>query len=520
MNKAQDIPPSFNLRRIFLAFFYPITTLFTTPFRLIQTLWNCRILTDKNDKVFNRFTPSGAINSLSYWIFALNFSYFGRSGRTPYMGLGDYPLSAQFQNTLLSLNAYWKNSNLTVLLGMFGWWAFHFLWLNDTNSSWVVLVMGLTLISTLFYANTFSLQNYNVLGWMFFPMALYGMFQEYWGITTLGWILISFTSFTVCFIGGLLSLALTIIDGSLSPALSFFPAGIKLLTHFLPNLKSGNAKESAQKTLKGIGFKAGKTKYKWPVSFRPNFRSIYYGILFFQFCFACYFLEIDAQLTWLTLAVFYLNATYFRLMDDQSILLMMVSLVNVTLIQNSEVLLLPFYWLLISPIPFLAGFPYLKTLDVVPELHPINIKPLLTKMEGFFAPVQCEQKILMAFKNPDGEFHKVFDGFKTHLMLAQYVCTTKQILVLPNQEAVLETNYPDAPEFWGREVNQVLDNIRKWKTDFVVVYQEKEIHLNEKWVQAGFLSLTEFDWKESSISLGENSMPKPKWWLLQPPKEN
>ena len=200
--------------------------------------------------------------------------------------------------------------------------------------------------------------------------------------------------------------------------------------------------------------------------------------------------------------------------------MMLLGLATAITIQSEESWLIPSYWLLASPLPYLAGFPYLKTLDVVPELRPINIKPLLLGMERFLRPVQSEHRIIMAFENPQGEFHKVFDRFKNHNMLLSYVEKKKNILIIPSQEAVYEANYPGAPDFWGREVNQVLNNIKNWKADYVIIYQENDSLLDHKWSNAGFQTLAEFDWESYSAYLGENHMPKPKWWLLSPPTKN
>jgi len=514
LHKLIEIHKTYGWLGWFRLALYPVTTLFTTPYRLIQTLWNCRVLAKGDFKQYNRFTLIGAINSLFYWALALNFSRLGRSGRSPYLSLGDYSLLLQFQNTLISLNAYWKSSNLTILVGMFGWWASHLLWLNEVPSSWVALVMGLTLICTSFYANTFSLQNYNALGWLFFPLALYGMLTGQWSLSLVGWLLASFTSYTVCFIGGILSLALSILNMSIFPALVFIPAGIKMLTHLYPSVKNNSLAESIQTVLKAIGFIKGNAKYIKNLKLSP--RNAYYGILYFQFCVVSFLIGSDTQLIWVGLGIFYLNAFHFRFADDQSINMMMLGLASAILMLNKEWWLLPSFWLLASPTPLFAGFYCLRVLDIVPKLAPFPIQTFLSGMEEFLKPVEKDNKIFMAFNHPKGDYAKIFDGYKSHVQLPYYIANKREFLIFPNALSVFEANYEGAPEFWGREVDEVLANVKKWDANYVIIYQEEETLLDDKWLQAGFRPLAEFDWENYSSYTDEYDIEKPKWWLLQP----
>jgi hypothetical protein len=518
LNKLLEIHITYGWLGWFRLALYPVTTLFTTPFRLIQTLWNCRVLAKGKLNQYNRFTLVGAINSLFYWTLALNFSRLGRSERSPHLSLGDCSLTLLFQYNLISLNSYWKSSNLTVLTGMFGWWAFHLLWLNEIQSSWVALVMGLTLISTSFYSNTFSLQNYNALGWLFFPLALYGMLTEQWSLSLVGWLLVSFTSFTVCFIGGILSLALSISSMNLLPTIVFIPAGIKLLTHLYLSLKGNNLSKSIQTVLKSIGFIEGDAKYRNSLKASP--RNTYYGFLYFQYCLVCFLLGDDTQLLWVGLGVFYLNAMHFRFADDQSLNMMMLGLACAILMLNLEWWILCSFWLLVSPAPLLAGFYCLKVLDIVPKLSPFPIQPFLNGMEEFLKPATKNEKIFMAFNHPKGEYLKIFDGYKFHIELPFYIANKRELLIVPNSLSVLEANYEGAPDFWGREVDEVLENVKKWDASYAIIYQEEDKHLDGKWTQAGFRPLTEFDWKNYSSYFDEYDVPKPKWWLLRPPDKN
>ena len=114
--------------------FYPITILITTPVRLCKSLWNARVLAMGKDwGIYPHFCAYSAINSLFYWTRALNLFRFGRSGTSPYIGLGNSSMARFFHYSLPSLYAYWKAGAVSLVVGMFGWWTAHFLWLDQTG---------------------------------------------------------------------------------------------------------------------------------------------------------------------------------------------------------------------------------------------------------------------------------------------------------------------------------------------------------------------------------------------------
>jgi len=496
---------------------YPLTTLFTTPYRLIQSLWACRVLANGKLAEYNNFTPYAGMLNVCYWTLALSFFRFGRSGEYRYVGLDNLPLSRYFSHTLSSLYSYWFSSNVTVLSGMFGWWLLHLLWLTPENYFQVALVMTLLLMSTTFYANTFSTQNYNALGWWFCPMGIYGLFTQQWEITALAWLIASFGSFTVAFLGGILSVSMAMIEWSPAPVLSFLPTAIKMLTHFWPNLRQKNIRQTLLEIAKLIGFYHKDVKYKYRNKWWLSLGKSYYAMIYIQFCIAASVGGLEAQLLWVGLGVFYLNSSRLRFADDQSLQMIMLSLASAIMIQSESLWLLPFYWILASPVPFLTDFPFKKVLDVVPPVQPFHIKPILKKMEHFLKPVLGQQTIFMAFDNPKGDYGKIFFESKPHLELLRYVASQNEITVFPSWETVMNLNYEGAPEFWGRNVNDVLENIAQWRANYVLIYQEENPVLEKKWTEAGFQSIVAMDWESFNELNNEFLFPKPKWWLLKPP---
>jgi hypothetical protein len=243
--------------------FYPVLTLVTTPIRLVQTLWNCRVLANGKWGDYNHFNPRSGLNSLFYWTQAENLYRFGRCGTSPYIGVGKYFLGKWWHLSLVSTYAYWKGGCIVPLLGMFGWWIGHVLWLGQVGASvgWVLIVMALTLFCTTFYSNSFVMQNYNAMGWLFMPIGLYGSASGNWGLAAFAWLGASFGSFTVVLLAAVLSIVSALQAWSLMPVATLIPAGLKLATHFWPFLQDGNAWQSIRDTAKGVGLSRRKARY-------------------------------------------------------------------------------------------------------------------------------------------------------------------------------------------------------------------------------------------------------------------
>lgn len=503
--------------------FYPVTVLLTTPIRLIQSLWSCRVLIDGRWGDYNRFNPHHGLNSLHYWSIAIQLYRFGRTGKCSYSGLGDYPMVRYFFMNLLSLYLYWRASNVTVLAGIALWWMGHMACIPDCSLSWGLITLLLLLISTSLYSNLFILQNYNVVGWVFFPIGVYGLMSGKWSLAALAWVGASFGSVTVVFIAGLLSLAVAGINFSLYPLIAFLPATIKMLTHLWPLFRDRELKRSLNSVVKAIGMKAKNVKYKRKRAF--SILHLFYIILCLQFIVAFYliFNQIPALIC-AALAIYLVNQIILRFADEQSLRMMMVTIATLLVMHNHNYMILPFYWLLISPLPYFCGFTSVPdVLDIVPRVAPFYVKPLIEGMEKFLAPVPSGKRIFMAFDDPDGDYKKLFDRYRVLPEIIIFCGIKKEIHILPNWRAIFEMNYEGAPDFWGRDVESVFKNIMQWKADYVVVYQQSRTTLETKWVEAGFQTLEKFDWGDyDDVMRGQKpfGMEPPCWWLLKVPPEH
>jgi hypothetical protein len=79
--------------------------------------------------------------------------------------------------------------------------------------------------------------------------------------------------------------------------------------------------------------------------------------------------------------------------------------------------------------------------------------------------------VLMTLNNPDGVYEKIYDGYRVHYELPNYVLTEKKVFMLPTWWTIFELNYECSPEIWGRDVSMILKNTRYWNADYIVHYQ-------------------------------------------------
>ncbi|MFX1535015.1 MAG: hypothetical protein ACFFDI_12390 [Promethearchaeota archaeon] len=524
MNQLKKFLDRYGWKGFISLLFYPITTLVTTPVRLCQTFLNCSVLAEgKNWGNYPHFSLHSSINSLFYWTRALNLYRFGRTGTSPYFNLRESSLTHCFHYSFPSLYAYWKAGAVTLLFGMFGWWAGHFLWFDvyGQNQIWIFTVLWLALTSTTFYLNTFALQNYNVLGWLFVPAGLCGWLTGQWALAAVAWLGASFGSFTVVVLIGILSIVYSFQVSSLFPIITVVPAGIKIITHLWPILKGKEYIHTFKSIAKAIGITGRNVKYKRTSMMRFDVRWIYFLLLYSQFIAVVSLHQRNFPLMlMLGVVIWVINSKLVRFADDQSMYMLIFCLGTAVIIKSSahNIWLIASYWLLISPLPRFAGSPSQSSLSIVPVFRPFNIDSLLKGLEKFLSPVSEGQRVLMAFENPKNRYDAIFDGYRVLLELPLYVAAEKMIHFMPDFWSVFELNYEGAPDFWGRGVEDVERQMRFWKADYVVIYQESGTKLEEKWILNGFKVISQFSWAQFEAIFNDvkpYSGFTPDWWLLK-----
>lgn len=502
---------------------YPLTVFLTTPVRLVQTLWASRVLADGKWRDYNRFSARQGIAYLFYWTQALALMRWGRGGVCPYMGLGRYPLSRGFHYSLPSLYAfYWFGGAVVPLAGLFAWWISHVVWIEHVSWEWTLIVMGLALVSTTVYANAFVLQNYNALGWAFFPLGLYGMATGQWSVAGLAWLAMSFGSFTATVLAFTLCAVLAITEWNPAYVLAICPACVKLVAHLWPLWRSGRVREGLVDVMKAIGMTSRGVKYGRR-SRRFRLLDAYYLFLCGQFVVVHSLLTGQFSVAVVTgMVLFALNAGIVRFCDEESMLMFNMSVALLVALETPQPWMLLSLWLLISPLPAFLRLPSsTPVLDVVPKLSPFPINRLIDGMERFLEGVPSGERVLMAMDNPRGRYEGIFDGYRVLVELPLYVAATREIHLMPDWMGIFETNHDGAPEFWGRDVESVRRNVDRWCAEYVLVYQEGGTRLSPDWMSASFSVVGKFSWEDYKEDLRGQPIcagRAPDWWLLRKPR--
>ncbi len=504
-------------------FFYPAITFFVTPIQLVRSLWNCRILLEGKWQDYNGFNPRTGINNLFYWTRALNFYKYGRSGTSPTLGIGETFLGNLWFYTLFSLYAYRFFAPVVPLCGLFGWWISHLVYFDQVCviSLWGVAVMMLSLFSTTFYANTFVIQNYNALGWLFMPVGLYGWLTGNWYLAALAWFGACFSSFTIVFLACILSVFISISTFSFLPVLTTIPAGLKILTHFIPLIRNGKGAllKSVYSLAISLGMANRNVKYR-RLSFKFDLQLFYYLFIYIQFAVILFFFE--RSVPWLlvtSIIIFLVNRLIARFADDQTIFMLVFSVATalMMIVQNNSPFLLFSYWILVSPMPLLVQMPR-TYFAIVPVFKPFYVHPIITEMRKFLSPVSKGQRVLMAFNDPHGIYSNIFDGYRVILEAPLYVAACKEIHFMPDFWGKTQLNYEGAPDFWGRSVDDVKRQLEAWNADYAVIYQDSGTEIDSKWEEAGFEILSFFSWSIFDQDFGDSRPydgPTPDWWLLR-----
>lgn len=498
---------------------YPVTMLLSGIYRLGETLGSLHML-KKERWEYLCFSIRSGLSYLFYDTQALNFEYFRRKDTSPYLGFGNYPMSRWFSYSKIVMIAARNGKPVLVPICMFLWLSSHLIWTQSFSLANVLLLMGLLLVSSTFFQQTFTAQNYNVLGWMFFPLGIYGLLTGNLLLTAVCWLGAGISSITALAVAVFFTITCCIRDHSALLLLSLLPGMLALLVQYFLSMDFKNLKENIRNILQRIGASEKKNAYK-RTSSKGLQTGILYFLIFFLIFLACFYLQSDSLL-WLgitALLVILVNTFLFRFADPQSIQIMLLTIGFSIVLENPSLLQGICYWLLIAPPAFIFyGTQKMKDLVIMPERRLKSIAPILQGMDAFLSPVNSGEKVLFAFDDPGGIYENLFDGYRWLVEVPAYIATQRKFLFLPTWWTVFEAMDQESPEFWGRAVDEVKRNAENLGMDYVIIYQEEDEQLDAKWKAGGFRLLGKFSWKEHADLLNREKVllkDPPVWFLLQ-----
>lgn len=471
------------------------------------------------------FHPRNALNSFFYRTQWLNIDRYGRTGISPEIGLGNFPLSRWFHLSNFSSYIYSYAAAVTTLIGVTIWAVSHIAWMTAADTVWVVSITLVLLFSSTAYAMAFSRQNYNILGWMWLPVALFATFNSFWLLAAVAWIGAALGSLTVV----ILSLPIIIVHALKSGnPISFFailPALLLLTLHLRPLLMNQGTQFSASVTAiaKFIGAHSKGVKYKRH-SMRLGLTNTYF---LFVYAVSLLILFISSgQLPLLpisALIIFLINQRFLRIADDQSVILLFITVMGAYVLAGApDIWALLALWIAASPLPWFLGIASSNPREGLTNIvchGPFDHDRLEKSWDQFFGNVPVGSRVYFAFDDPDGHYERIFDGYRSIIELPLFVASKRKIHLFPDWHAVGETNYLSAPNCWGREVNEVMDNMDRWEADYAVIYHHNQKALDEKWTDH-FSVVAEFDWSRFAESFHKTPLcspkiPIPKFYLLK-----
>lgn len=490
------------------------------PFAMIpawaRSLWNARVLLWGQWSHYHGFHASHAINCLFYRTQWININHYGRLSRSPILGLGNFSLTNLWHLSALASYFYANAAALTTVLGTIIIIASHLVWIETKDWVWVLVVSSVYLFSSTTYVMAFSRQNYQILGWIFFPLGLFGILNGVWLLSCVAIFISAMLSVTAFVVWTYIITVYSLYYSNYEILLQLLPAGIFSLINFLPYYIFGNTNLMLAGMAKLIGLSRFKVRYKRK-SMRLGVVNIYW-ILFYgsSLSVICYTIGEVPILLLSVILLFIFNQMIMRFADDQSMIITisMVAMVEVMVQEYSMLSLIGLVFILNPMLKPLVAGGYSR-----PEIFaPFDVEPLLIKLREFLN-ISSGERVIFAFSDPSGVYENIFDGYRVLLEAPLVVAAEKKIHLFPDWYAVWETNYDGAQQIWGREIYQIKSNMNYWGASYAVIYTDTDSQLSTDFLDS-FEVISEFDWlsvySEKTVrNMLQKPVNPPKWWLVK-----
>ena len=505
--------------------FYPFFLIYRMPRAWILSLWRSRVLMNGGWSRYMGFHPHNSINSLFYRTQWINLNRYGRSKISPILGLGNFPLKNWFYLSLPATYVY-ANAGAVTTLGCTLVWIFsHFLWLGETSIWWAITVTLLLFFSSTSYVMAFVRQNYQMLGWMWLPAALYFTLHSEFIHSSFAWFAMGVFGITPAFFAVPIVISISIELGSYLHLIVLLPIFLITISSFIPliNRSNGEGYDTLNKIAKLIGITQKSVRYDRGMK-RLGFKNIYFILLYFISCLILSFTQDGIPIYPLVgLLLFLINQRFLRVADEQSLILIITSLFAAAALQSGPSLLTFLaIWLAFNPAAFFLsiqgiGKPGGDASILISE--PFDHSELMLAMNNFLSDINVGEKVYFAFNDPNGKYFNVFDGYRVIHELPLNIASERAFHLFPDWWAVLQTNYEGAPQCWGRSVEDVIDNCFRWDAKYAIIYQPSGQHLCSKW-KNHFSLISEFDWNDyrhlfRGVDIWPSTHPTPKWFLLR-----
>lgn len=470
--KFDEFVKKYGYSELFCLFVYPIILpalmLRDTSFSIINII---KALHKYNWKYLSANDQKNSYNNLFYYTQDYNIQKHGRYGSSDLLAGGSYSLKNWFHATPLSLRLQASLGTTFIMFFAMSFWLGSWIVLYQDNT-YMWLILGMVLFSSLFFATFIEIQNYNILGWMLYPLFLSFMAGQDYLALAFVLLFMALLSFTAFFISGILMVVSFIYALDYFLLLSLLPGGIKWVFPIIVSIKEG----ALSKMFALIGGH-DEVKYKRKTSKNLTINKLYILVLMIQFnglIFYSYGVSQSALLLLTITSLFVINELLSRFADQQSFYLAYLSVSLFYLIGLSDVSgivllsfafsIFPIYGLLGSVAPIGKGF-------ISPGVRvPFNSKNTLEGLGELFSVVPEGSRVIMAYKNPDRQHSNIFNKYRIFMEPIQYAATTHNICVFPDWYMVLENNTKTSDEsFWVDSYDKVMAYMEKHRIDYVLV---------------------------------------------------
>jgi hypothetical protein len=470
-NKFNKLISKYGYKELFYIFLYPIflpllmlkdTTL--SVYNIIKALlkYDWKYLSGNDQK--------NAYNNLFYYIQDFNIQKFGRYGKSNLLSDTNYSLKNLFHITPFSLRMQSSFGTTFIMFFAMCFWLISWIILYQDNSN-LWLILGVVFFSTIFFATFVEIQNYNILGWMLYPIFLINIINDNYLILTIILFLISLSSFTAFFISSILLLSSFFYTFDYYLLLVLIPGGVIRTVPVVISIKEG----ALNKIFGGIGG-YDKVKYCRKQAKKLNISKAYILILFIQFLF---FYNLQNQFSIITLwlivivCLFIVNELIMRFADNQTFYLAYLS-VSVASLLNVDFNLLIFISFVFSIYPIYGLIPNASAKDrsfISPGIRaPYNSKATIEGLSSLFSSVPKKSKLIMAYKNPQGQYNNIFNGYRVFNEPIHFSATINNMAFFPNWYTVFDNNKEnDSVDFWIDNCDDAIKYMSKNNIYYIVI---------------------------------------------------
>ena len=452
-----------------------------------------------------------------------NIEKWGHFGVSKNIANGHFKLATWFHIKHFSIKAYAQHSYLTTIGGVAIWVFSFFSWPISMGYQYELFwIMNLSIILLLFSSMTFYqaflYQNYNILGWMLFPIFFSALYHTQFGLLTLITAIMACVSLTSVIFASVFVLFSFFKTQNIICLLSFIPAGVICILPLFSLFKQGILLGTLKIYSSNLGaVKLTKNSYnRTPIKWYETILRISYYLLFA----VCYLFFTDEYpfFTLIAIFLFIINQHISRIADIQSILIVVTSaMVTDFLIAPNQYMLAP---LIISLNPMIGithnNIKGERVYGWSTPMKPFDLGPIKRKVEEFLIPVQKGQRVFIAFDDPKGDYDKIFDGYRNLIEIFSVVATQKDFHIFPDWHLIFM--HGEQRQFWGRKPKEVSQIMNNWEADYVIIYETGQYDVHPQWDNSGFQICNELNWKLLESEMAGDypySNNHPKMYLLK-----